>query len=225
MNLKSFTGPGSTPIRRRFWDEVTQAVIASRKVAGRFVSISEHPGKGTLINVADNRRPTPTPPPAGCPTSVTFNGVEFCCSCNPSVGAFSEYYEDVDNQLNGVPIPVGTILGVCTYCQYDAGGVVHLANNAGVSCPVTDPFETGLELTLEFTQSASVWYVMLYLRPEATIIFYGTTTDTSMPIANLLTDCGLTPTTFSNPMVDCDPDNLGGEFCVAAKNGTATFNY
>ncbi len=53
MNLKSFTGPGSTPSRRRFWDKAVSAVIASQKLAGRFVTIDEHPGKGTVINVAD----------------------------------------------------------------------------------------------------------------------------------------------------------------------------
>ncbi len=53
MNLKPFTGPGSTPSRRRFWDKVTQAVIASQKLAGRSVTIDEHQGKGTVINVAD----------------------------------------------------------------------------------------------------------------------------------------------------------------------------
>ncbi len=51
MNLESFTGEGSTPSRRRFWDQVTDAVLASQKVAGRNVSVDEHPGKGTVINV------------------------------------------------------------------------------------------------------------------------------------------------------------------------------
>ncbi len=51
VNLELFTGPGSTPSRRRFWDNVTQAVIASQKIAGRFVTVDEHPGKGTVINV------------------------------------------------------------------------------------------------------------------------------------------------------------------------------
>lgn len=51
--MKSFTGPGSTPSRRRFWDQVTAAVNASTKIAGRHVTVDEHPGKGTLINVDD----------------------------------------------------------------------------------------------------------------------------------------------------------------------------
>ncbi len=53
MNLEPFTGPGSTPSRRRFWDKVAAAVNASQKVAGRSVTCDEHPGKGTIINVDD----------------------------------------------------------------------------------------------------------------------------------------------------------------------------
>ncbi len=68
MNLKPFTGPGSTPSRRRFWDQVTQSVIASRKVAGRHVTVDEHIGKGTVINVDDtsSRRPPPIGPTGAC---------------------------------------------------------------------------------------------------------------------------------------------------------------
>ncbi len=51
MNLEPFTGPGSTPSRRRFWDKVTQAVIACQKVEGSNVTVAEHQGAGTLINV------------------------------------------------------------------------------------------------------------------------------------------------------------------------------
>ncbi len=51
MNLEPFTGPGSTPSRRRFWDKVTAAVIACQKVEGNNVTVAEHQGAGTLINV------------------------------------------------------------------------------------------------------------------------------------------------------------------------------
>ncbi len=48
---------------------MTKAVNASQKIAGRFVTVDEHPGKGTLINVADTsarRGSGPTPPPETC---------------------------------------------------------------------------------------------------------------------------------------------------------------
>ncbi len=98
MNLKPFTGPGSTPSRRRFWDQVTQAVIASQKVAGRFVTVDEHPSKGTVVNVADtsSRRRSPVvntgaccdeednctiTTEAGC--TGTFQGIGTVCDPNP----------------------------------------------------------------------------------------------------------------------------------------------
>ncbi len=52
--IKPFTGPGSTPSRRRFWDQVTDAVEASRKLSGRFVTVDEHKGSGTVINISDS---------------------------------------------------------------------------------------------------------------------------------------------------------------------------
>ncbi len=77
MNLDSFTGPGSTPSRRRFWDKVTQAVNASQKVAGRNVSIDEHQGMGTLINVTRERAAA-----GGCcdteTITITFSGITMC---------------------------------------------------------------------------------------------------------------------------------------------------
>lgn len=68
MNFKPFTGPGSTPARRKFWAQAIAAVEASRKREGRHVSVTEHDGKGTFINVADTsaRRSGVVPPPVDC---------------------------------------------------------------------------------------------------------------------------------------------------------------
>jgi hypothetical protein len=52
MNLKPFKGPGSTPARRHFWEQARAAVLSATKLAGHHVSVDEHPGKGTVINVA-----------------------------------------------------------------------------------------------------------------------------------------------------------------------------
>jgi hypothetical protein len=51
MLLPPFTGPGSTPVRRSFWSDAFAAVMGSRKIAGRHVTVDEHPGKGSIINV------------------------------------------------------------------------------------------------------------------------------------------------------------------------------
>src|SRR5215468_8148228 len=55
MNLKRFTGEGSTKTRRSFWNELFDAVTQSQKRSGRNVSIRETPGTGTLINVTRER--------------------------------------------------------------------------------------------------------------------------------------------------------------------------
>ncbi len=51
--MNKFTGPGSTPSRRRFWDKVQQAVTAAQKKAGRNASVDEREGQGTVINFPD----------------------------------------------------------------------------------------------------------------------------------------------------------------------------
>ncbi len=67
MNLNSFTGAGSTPSRRRFWDKVTQAVNASRKTAGKNVTVAEHQAMGTVVNISrDTGAPTPPPDCSNC---------------------------------------------------------------------------------------------------------------------------------------------------------------
>ncbi len=55
VNLSSFKGAGSTRIRREFWKDVRDAVIAAQKLAGHNISVSEFPGKGTIINAARKR--------------------------------------------------------------------------------------------------------------------------------------------------------------------------
>jgi hypothetical protein len=68
MSLEPFHGPGSTPSRRRFWNEARNAVLALRKKAGRNVTVDEHPGKGSVINVdesARTRKQQPSPTFAG----------------------------------------------------------------------------------------------------------------------------------------------------------------
>ncbi len=80
MNLEPFTGPGSTPSRRRFWDKAVAAVIASQKVAGRFVTTDEHPGKGTVINVDDTsaRRRRGFPCCTTDTITIAFDGITIC---------------------------------------------------------------------------------------------------------------------------------------------------
>ncbi len=96
MNLDSFTGPGSTPSRRRFWDKVTQAVNASQKIEGDNVTVTEHQGQGSLIDVAFSNRGRPGPNQGACcdeennctisteeDCAGTFQGAGTVCDPNP----------------------------------------------------------------------------------------------------------------------------------------------
>lgn len=75
MFVEKFTGPGSTPARRKFWEQCAAIVSAARKLEGRNVSVNEFQGKGTIINVD---RKIGTPSPSGC-----------SCNCLPCVGSIS----------------------------------------------------------------------------------------------------------------------------------------
>lgn len=55
MNIERFTGPGSTPSRRRFWDDAMSVVHASRKLPGTNVKVLEDP-TGSVISVPDSRK-------------------------------------------------------------------------------------------------------------------------------------------------------------------------
>ncbi len=66
MNLDKFTGSGSTPSRRRFWNNVADAVMSLRKTEGRNVSIQEHQGLGTVINFLDQTPSAPPTPVGAC---------------------------------------------------------------------------------------------------------------------------------------------------------------
>ncbi len=220
MNLESFTGEGSTPSRRRFWDKVTAAVIASQKVAGKNVSVSEHHAMGTLVNVAHGQ-------PTGCPTSITFNGVEFCCACVDDTGSRVEFFEDPDlGVINDVPFSPFTQNNVCDpfIC----------INNSSLSLPfrlslVDFICPTGIEDpgVLPFTISArlvsGIWHVGVGITDSSgLVVFYGFGSNPSS-ITNSLTDCTLTQSTFDNALTQCFGEPIVA--CSVGKNGTASLTF
>jgi len=81
VNLKPFTGPGSTASRRSFWDKVTAAVNASQKVPGSNVSVDEHPGMGTVINVDRVRHTISGSCSDAITIDVSFSGITLCEGC------------------------------------------------------------------------------------------------------------------------------------------------
>ena len=58
MKLQRIGQSGTTTSRQNFWDKVRDAVLAQQKIAGRNVTVDEHEGAGSVINVADVRRST-----------------------------------------------------------------------------------------------------------------------------------------------------------------------
>ncbi len=229
MNLKPFTGPGSTPSRRRFWDKVTQAVIASQKVAGRFVTVDEHPGKGTVINVADNRRPTPTPPPpTGCPTSITFDGIEFCCSCvlpegsNP-IQFHEDIIDDFEYHINGTfPLSGGTGID-CDFCFNDADSVLLAQISDDTDCPTGSETSFPVPIIIYVTQVSDIFYVLVLSGFFDEIFFSGSNAGTT--ISNNISACSFPdPDTFDDPLIECLFSRPISE-CVAGKNGTVTLNF
>ncbi len=144
VNLDSFTGPGSTPSRRRFWDKITQAVIASQKVEGRNVSCDEHQGMGTLISIPNPNRGRPGPNQGACCDGVggctisteeecsgTFLGIGTDCDprpCpNPDEGegacCTGELHDNcvIANATDCAELD-GTFQGVGTFCYPDTCG-------------------------------------------------------------------------------------------------------
>ncbi len=81
MNLDKFTGSGSTPSRREFWDKVAEAVLSLQKCEGRNASVDEHQGLGTVIHFPDQTPSSPT----GCASlgdpTCTFTGITLDCGC------------------------------------------------------------------------------------------------------------------------------------------------
>ncbi len=222
MNLDSFTGPGSTPSRRRFWDKVTQAVNASQKVAGRNVSVSEHQGMGTLINVIRGRGVTPP----GCPC-IVFTDVEFCCSSDdPSTGYFEDAGTHPCDFLNDKPFCLSPVTNdLCTYCTNDdpcnggttSGGLNIWFGNCDTH---EDFFSSNIFLNTVFIDG--LWHIFAYVAssPFFGTFFYGTTTDLSIPAENQITSCMDAPT-IDNAATDCIFGEPLTSIPVVAFGGTA----
>jgi len=49
MQLKKFSGGGSTPARRRFWDDLRDAIQSASKLSGHNIAVSEQYGSGTVV--------------------------------------------------------------------------------------------------------------------------------------------------------------------------------
>ncbi len=138
MNLDKFTGSGSTPSRRAFWDKVTDAVLSSQKQEGRNVSVDEHQGLGTVINFPDQ---TPSAPPPIVVTPVYCAEMWGCRSWQLS-------FPD-DCEPSGSPLIGSEIAERCT-----------------TSCPVTYTSSTQLFIHAEGDVSTWKWSSLIETPPH-----------------------------------------------------------
>src|SRR5580765_272734 len=112
-------GHNPFPPRWEKWlSAVRQAILTSQPTAGRHVSVDEHPGKGTVINV-ERERPEITPPGEcfcdgvhDCGTVpvlyFTFAGITTPCACID----FTYVSADTSRFITSASLD-GTILANC----------------------------------------------------------------------------------------------------------------
>ncbi len=130
--MNPFTGPGSTPSRRRFWDRVTDAVNASRKLSGMSVTVSEHQGKGTVIDVTDTSPGRSRGGPGGPPVPI----LGACCYNDGTCDDLTESdctdaggnWQGPDTTCDDDPNPC---VGAC--CEGE-GGMTCVDNSTPDSC-------------------------------------------------------------------------------------------
>ncbi len=162
----------------------------------------------------------------GCPTSITFSGIEFCCSCTGDSSTLIQFFEDPDFAvLNGVawPLPLDAPFGSCPQvCFNDDVPLFFRVGESG--CPTGSEDPAGpASLSIFVALISGVWYVMIYVAANF-LLFYGSSADPSS-IPNSLTDCTTTIDTFDNPMLDCIHGGPDDNLCVNAKNGTAVLTF
>ncbi len=156
MNLSPFKGPGSTRIRREFWGDARAAVIASQKLAGQNTSISEFPGKGTIINAA-RMRTTPTGATGACcidgacsilsvadcaAASGYYAGDGTDCGSDPcsGIGCCSYFLDGVSYCITVTPEicathPGSTFTDILTFCAHEGAetGITNSCCNVAVN--------------------------------------------------------------------------------------------
>ncbi len=189
MNLDKFTGSGSTPSRRAFWDNVADAVLSSQKLGGRNASVDEHEGQGTVINFPDQ-----TPSQAsGCASTidVCVSGVDVCTDCiSPDSDSYtvSEVCVNGGFTLNNDDAPDYYGPGNCVwFCGFGDGCDPAVCHTDNCDDPIP-PVETGVQIVVG--RFSGTWYILIwsilngYHGDCATLLFYGTAASFDSAISN-----------------------------------------
>ncbi len=227
--IKPFSGAGSTPSRRRFWDEVTQAVNASRKIAGRHVTVSEHEGKGTLINVADTSARRAVGPVVICPDGVilSFSGVIFDCGCTFGSEAETTSLIVTEGTVNSDTVTMtkgveaNCLAMPCVWHTESFTMTTDLALFPDSSDCSTTESDTTSNVFGILVFDGSLYHLFFYSVTGLSAFFYGTTDDLTVPIDNTLS-CSGSFIEFDNPAITClfgAPTSL----TVVGHDGIASF--
>ncbi len=172
------------------------------------------------------------PAPIGCPTSVTFNGLEFCCIANdcafPIAGS-TRFFEPPT--VNGVSMSLTDISSLpdCPiFCQgedKELGRTTYVDQDCLIG-----PFDDTTIVNAYILQKDGIWHIALFGGGPGTMFFHATTADISSPVSNDLS-CDI-PDRCARNLDDLDPELevclFGGIFgvfvTIGAINGTATIS-
>ncbi len=201
MNLDSFTGPGSTPSRRRFWDKVTQSVIASQKVAGKNVSVDEHQGYGTIISVNPQRQGGGVCPPDDVTLTVVIAGVTFDCGCTDLVDGSGHSGIVTNVSINGTFMVPSAGFGSWALTP---AGQIHEQVYDAEECAGSLILDEDLDMNL-FVDCADGVFTVEFSDPLRWTVFFGSGSAT---VTNAIT---------------CGEDHAGST--GAAHGGTATITW
>jgi hypothetical protein len=140
----------------------------------------------------------PPPPPPTCPGSFNFAvaGLTIGCGCEDIGGGGSIQYSDTS--INGT-FSVSEYSFVGDDCVYfGSGGAVHYDQFSTPACALFD--SSGDPGTLWFIGRVSgIWYAYGFPSGPSTNVFYGSTSDPSIPITNVLSCTG-----WVTPIIICD---------------------
>ncbi len=167
--------------------------------------------------------------PAGCPTSIEFTGITFCCACVPGApGTRIQFYElpfdpDFGLAINDLVLPLtptSSVITGCPFCDFENYFLAAKINSGTSICPDESSEDTS-DLYIVYVKLISgTWYVAVLGHDLQTIFFYGTSADPSL-ITNEIEDCTLSPATWDNPLIECI-FGATRDFCSVAFGGTAT---
>lgn len=187
------------------------AVMSAQGIAGRFVSVDEHKGKGTVYNAADSstrRRGGGAKCPTTEPLTVVISGVSCDCDCisaAPIGGAGSLIVTDCS--INGTfSVP---FYSPPTEWRFESSTAFGCENYSGHDCATDiDPTGTGFDLFVICQANGLLTVLMSGINCTVTL-FYATNVHLGVAAANTLV-CGTSGPPALSPVL------------IGASGGTAT---